>query len=618
MGIVETLVEEVIKRLFSREGNKQRADKWSPERLRLHLIEVANWSSRIEFGLTEARSTDADTIALFTALPRKFRGAKTSRQTSSELELLVAPGNIVLLGDPGAGKTTTLKRIGRMLLSEPTLQLDTAAYPVLVRLRDLDTEILLEEVVGRALGMPTRRELPKPSDRTRSVRKQQRSSIDVVKIMSGQVLALDAFAEIANESGAMFLFDGLDEVRPEIRNRTDAAIVELARKLETARLRVTCRSGDYAQQLEGFDPFELCPLDHAQVATIISRWCSEPKEFATALDRLPFRDLASRPLFLCELIVLFEKTGFLPLQPSAVYRRIVLLALEEWDRRKRVPRRSRYAGFDPSRKFEFLANLAFHLTYVTQQKYFTPHSFALAYNTIRHAFALPEGEASNVFEELESHTGIIVEVGFERYEFSHLSLQEFLAADFLIRDRISKETIRQLIVNPAPLAVSVAMSSNPSQRLAALLLSDRNGAVLSEINLDSFFSRIAQEHVLFQTDMLLGFAALAIIFASVRPLRFIDDFLRSEVVQMSIALALKAYYLPEMPAPESDIVVRLRAASQEAQDLPLPRGGMIPRSYLNPLLAKAGLRIEAVETLMSESDTFGTQYFFIGKRQLRL
>src|SRR5262249_16934187 len=156
----------------------------------------------------------------------------------------------------------------------------------------------------------------------------------------------------------------------------------------------------------------------------------------------------------------------------------------------RVERRSRYAGFDPSRKFEFLASLAFHLTYVTEKKFFTSRSFGSAYESIRLTFDLPRGEAKQVFTELESHTGIIVESGFDRYEFSHLSLQEFLTADYLIRDRISKQTAYQMLVNPAPLAISVAMSSNASQRLAAIILSPWTGQNFRDFNLEGFFSRV--------------------------------------------------------------------------------------------------------------------------------
>jgi len=621
MSIIETIVAEVIKRVLNRHGSKSDPPQWSADRIRLHLVDVANWSSRIEFlGLAEARATDRDTIALFTSLPRKFRGDKTNVTMSDETDLRLAPGNVVLLGDPGAGKTTTIKRIARALLDAPTALEDTAEYPILVRLRDIDADMLLEEAIGYALGLPVTREIVKaPREAHEDEGLSRRREADTVRILCNMKPALDIFAEIASDSRAMLLFNGLDEIRPELRTRTEDAIIQLARKSDSinARIRVTCRSGDYTRQLEGFDTLELCPLDETQIAEVIARWCSDPGEFTGALNVLPFKDLATRPLFLCELIVLFEKSGFLPLSPSAVYRRIVLLALEEWDRSKRLLRRSRYAGFDPARKFDFLAHLAFHLTYIAQQKHFTPQSFALAYESIRHQFGLPPGEAQQVFTELESHTGILIQVGYERYEFSHLSLQEFLAADYLLRDRISDATARQMEINPAPLAVSVAMSSNPSQRIAGMFLLPSCTRALSKLNFESFFSRLEQEGTTFQADIALGFAALAVIFASTALSPLVERFLSAEVVEKSVAIALKAFYAKGLPERESTVMLHLRDDWDDMRDFVLPAVGRISGARLYRILDNAGLRPPPVE-LGVRSGVSLQRYIFSGRRVIQL
>ena len=39
--------------------------------------------------------------------------------------------------------------------------------------------------------------------------------------------------------------------------------------------------------------------------------------------------------FLCQLIVFYRNTGYLPEQPSAVYQKITLLMLEDWDQKRR-------------------------------------------------------------------------------------------------------------------------------------------------------------------------------------------------------------------------------------------------------------------------------------------
>jgi predicted NACHT family NTPase len=163
MGVIETIASEIIKRVLSQ--SKIRSSAWKPERLRSHLIEVVNWSRRVEFlGLAEARNPDSDTIAMFSAIPRRFRGNEVSIAFTDEEELIAAEGCIVLLGDPGAGKTTTLKRIARAILDVPTSLKDTAEYPLMVRLRELAHELLLEESLAQAIGIRTIRKSSPPND----------------------------------------------------------------------------------------------------------------------------------------------------------------------------------------------------------------------------------------------------------------------------------------------------------------------------------------------------------------------------------------------------------------------------------------------------------------------
>src|ERR1051325_4663939 len=107
MSIIESVATEIAKKVLERIAKRlptRRGDHpWSVEKLRPHLIEVTNWSSRIElFGLEKAKATDSDTVGLFTSLPRKFRTGSTSGHSKPESFLLTGGGNYLLLGDPGA------------------------------------------------------------------------------------------------------------------------------------------------------------------------------------------------------------------------------------------------------------------------------------------------------------------------------------------------------------------------------------------------------------------------------------------------------------------------------------------------------------------------------------
>ena len=70
---------------------------------------------------------------------------------------------------------------------------------------------------------------------------------------------------------------------------------------------------------------------------------------------------------------------------------------------------------------------------------------------------------------METHTGIIVATGFERFEFAHLSIQEFLCANYISRSPYPDLLKSYLSDYPAPVAVACALSSNPSLFFAEMI-----------------------------------------------------------------------------------------------------------------------------------------------------
>lgn len=309
-----------------------------------------------------------------------------------------------------------------------------------------------------------------------------------------------------SEVGAVVFLDGLDEIWADMRSHTSLEIIRLARGLEGAKVIVSSRTGDLTLPLEGFTAVEVAPLSADQVRDIAARWLPEPAEFLKALEALPYRDVADRPLLLRQLLLLYKRYGFLPEQPAQVYKRVIRLLLEEWDAQRHIIRRSKYAGFDPDRKIEFLAALAYHLTYNMKQKRFDELELIEACRRFTATFNLPSEDAMEVARELETHTGIFVESAHEIYEFSHLSIQEYLCANYLVRDGDQRAIRAALASYAAPVAVATALSSRPSAWFARLVLS---GPRLN-VALDSFLSRLIIERPFFELYEPLGFAALSL------------------------------------------------------------------------------------------------------------
>ncbi len=411
--VVKELIVAITSKLFDRAFERiAKSLEQSPETLRAnieaHLIEVVRWSERIQFyGMSKARDTDSVTIGLsLDSVPRKFWGRRNGRETLQEDTLLKDDQHYVLLGPPGSGKTTTLKRIARRLLLEESLsETDVWQYPVVIRMREILEDDSLYFAVAKKLGI-------KCTVRRRVVGKPPNEE-EVKELYVGEDPLEIALPEFLNETQALLLLDGLDETTQEKKKALDSELSSLAYKLRRSKILLSCRSGDYFRQLEGFDVVELCPLSDEQIQQVASRWITDSEEFLRSLETMPYSDLANRPLFLTHLIFLFQKFGYLPEQPANVYRKIIHILLEQWDFERDIKRKTKYAGFTPERKVDFLSGLAYDLTFRKRATLFSREDLVQYYQMAHKTFHLPPEEAEDVAREVETHTGIIVESSLE-------------------------------------------------------------------------------------------------------------------------------------------------------------------------------------------------------------
>ncbi len=260
----------------------------------------------------------------------------------NEVDILTTEAHVAVLGDPGAGKTTTLRRLaGWVALEPPAGSGDDWQYVVLIVCRDeawTPDKDGLYRLLGEKIGVTGKlfADLDNPESRIRE--------------------ALDV--------GAL-LIDGLDEVPARLRDDVERAIVNLGRHLRRAKIVVSCRSGDYVTPLPGFQTAEIRPLTIEQIRRVVDNvlTCDEAAAFYEALNdgRHPAADLANRPLFLMYTLAIFKRRGTIPDRPIDLYEAITRLVIQEWDEQRGVRRASRYAEFGVDDKRRFLADLAHEL-----------------------------------------------------------------------------------------------------------------------------------------------------------------------------------------------------------------------------------------------------------------
>jgi GTPase SAR1 family protein len=227
---------------------------------------------------------------------------------------------IVLLGDPGSGKSTLV-------------------------------HVLLRRLSGGDPGDEWSAALGNPLPLLVELGAFAREESDVLGYLDhnarNQGLGLERAAlEIhLAEGAALVLFDGLDEILdPVRREQASQQIATFSETYPHVRIVVTTRTATYSPSVLdriGFSSFTLDPLDDDQIGTFIERWFAvtlpdSPKsiersaEVATAAANVhPLRELAGNPLFLTMLADI-GRDREIPSGPWKLFEYASSIMLERW------------------------------------------------------------------------------------------------------------------------------------------------------------------------------------------------------------------------------------------------------------------------------------------------
>lgn len=496
---------DVAKKALRESGSKLLISRDDIENsIDIHLKSVKNWSGEVSFSdLKKAKRTSDIFIELdLFVYPRHIRISPYEEIQSIPLLQIFEDSNehFILLGHPGAGKTTSMKYLCQSLFYNEEFQSDRFSFPILIKLRDLNdsktpASSIIIDTLYNILGL----RIHFPEDLQKGDASSERKAVKEKLVVS-----------VVESLGVLLILDGFDELaQAKKRSETIKGIRYLASHLDSSTMIVTSRTGDFKYSVEGTIQYEISPLNREQISTFALKWLNnqdKASDFISKIYDSPFADTAIRPLTLAHLCAIYERIGKIPDKPKTIYRKIINLLLEEWDQQRSVKRESTYAHFEVDRKFEFLCQLAYVLTTSHQRTVFSERDLLMVYQDICEDYDLEADEAQQVVNELESHTGLFLQSGYEQFEFAHKSLQEFLTAEYLVK--LPSIPSDRGILNKLPneLAIAVTVSSSPSDYFSELVIHRLMKQELTEEFVRSFLSRLFLEKPDFNTNSKLGLA----------------------------------------------------------------------------------------------------------------
>ncbi|MBI5933752.1 MAG: SUMF1/EgtB/PvdO family nonheme iron enzyme [Chloroflexi bacterium] len=414
-------------------------DVYVPLKARLELPEGETWQRELSLAGREPTNEDLTPLRLSDPL--------------SVLDILASHSGVIVLGDPGAGKTTFLKYIALCLARGDGEKLGLGErLPILMPLAAYANALQVEDI---------------------------RLDDFIAEYFSdiGSDTSIGPMLEEALRAGrALILLDGLDEVRDlNLRNTVVERVVDFYafHRRPGNKFVITSRIVGYRAVRPSADDLVECTLvdfDDAEIEDFVQRWTIAIEKQAqgnTAVargdaeqDRRELLDavyqnsgvrrLASTPLLLTILALMKRQGVSLPERRVQLYDQYVTTLLSTWNRARSLSGRSPSRDLDELQTVSVLAPLALWMHEVSPgvglvKREDLGRKLEELFKEQGHPS--PSNAARQFLQDVREHAAILLERGPGEYGFIHLTFEEYLSAVAIaLKGQGNPETIADILL----------------------------------------------------------------------------------------------------------------------------------------------------------------------------
>ena len=348
------------------------------------------------------------------------------------LELIQQHSVLVLLGDPGSGKSTLVRFLAYLLATGQGRAIAMVDYlPLLLPLAAYSERLSKQPDLNlRQFAVEYFQEMMDLDDLNRLLN---------ARLQQGKVL---------------ILLDGLDEVKEiHLRNTVVNRVqLFLCQQIDKGnRVIMTSRIVGYKEvrlpEIEGLRECTLLDFDENEIADFILRWTTiverqvydtgkvsgyeaarEATELITAVNNNPaIRKLAANPLLLTMLVIQKRQGISLPRHRVVLYEQYIASLLRDWLLARNVESSSNELPNDRMLR-KVLEPLALWLQESEPGKGLVNEQDLLAW--LREYFinqSDPDAAARQFISDVREHSGLLIDRGGRRFGFMHLTFMEYLA-----------------------------------------------------------------------------------------------------------------------------------------------------------------------------------------------
>jgi predicted NACHT family NTPase len=322
---------------------------------------------------------------------------------------------LALLGEPGIGKTETLQHISSQSGTPITLRRDLSAYA---------SDSMLHKAIFES----------------------------------------SEFTNWINSTETLEIFlDSLDECLIHVRTVARLLVDEFAKYPRSRlRLRIACRTAEWPQLLskelprlwgeQNFAEYELAPLTRKNVRDAAMAEGVNPHDFLREIERLNIAALAMKPL---TLIFLLQARGNFPETQTELYQKACLRLCSYQNANRLASQNPPFLGNEE--RLAIAERIAAVTMFGKRSAIFIGNDEAgamledITISALAHGTEHISGHVvqvtPNVIREV-IQTGLFTGRAGERMGWAHWTFAEFLAAQYVVRNKLSDGQITDLIMHP--------------------------------------------------------------------------------------------------------------------------------------------------------------------------
>ncbi|MEL7004634.1 MAG: NACHT domain-containing protein [Bacteroidota bacterium] len=268
-------------------------------------------------------------------------------------------------------------------------------------------------------------------------------------------ISTDALYEILNKGRAIFIFDGIDEAPASEQERIAIMIDSLLQEYYDCRFIFSSRLGSTFSFSAELQKVIIAPLKKNQIEEFITYWFSQPgKEPNLAQDmvhKLGFtacsgiRELAGRPVLLELLCIVFEGTKDFPRRRFDIFKNgIQRMTRENVQVKTDIPQLSVLNGLHVE---NILGIVASYFLLDSKQNIFPTRGVERIIQEYFHKSLSIDKTlvpSKEILRAIEQYNGLLVRWADNYCSFSHLTYQEYFAAEYLVDSDRYKEVLNYL------------------------------------------------------------------------------------------------------------------------------------------------------------------------------